>query len=135
VAGTLHVGTVQAGRALKPACGLCFIFLFSEYNQINANSKICTSLVESSLSSFCFCGFCFICMQVRILLLLATLTRTVSGRSRPMRVGFPTGTHRCRSSKVTHSLLGRRVCAYRERHHLYKTRIYLLKHLLELRLL
>jgi hypothetical protein len=37
--------TVLAGRALKPARGLCFIFLFSEYNQINANSKICTSFI------------------------------------------------------------------------------------------
>jgi hypothetical protein len=37
--------TVLASRALKPACGLCFIFLFSEYNQINANSKICTIFI------------------------------------------------------------------------------------------
>jgi hypothetical protein len=37
--------TVLAGHALKPARGLCFIFLFSEYNQINANSKICTSFI------------------------------------------------------------------------------------------
>jgi hypothetical protein len=27
----------------------------------------------------------------------ATLTRVVSGRSRPIRAGFPTGTHRHRS--------------------------------------
>jgi hypothetical protein len=32
-----------------------------------------------------------------------------------MRAGFPTGTHRCRSFKETHSLLGQRVCVYRER--------------------
>jgi hypothetical protein len=32
-----------------------------------------------------------------------------------MRAGFPTGTHRCRSSEEAHSLLGQRVCAYRER--------------------
>jgi hypothetical protein len=38
-----------------------------------------------------------------------------SGRSRPMRAGFPTGTHRCRSSEEAHSLLERRLCAYRER--------------------
>jgi hypothetical protein len=45
-------------------------------------------------------------------LLLSTMpTRAVSGRFRPMRVGFPTGTHRRRSSEGAHSLLGRRVCA------------------------
>jgi hypothetical protein len=32
-----------------------------------------------------------------------------------MRTRFPTGTHRYRSSKEAHSLLGRRLCAYRER--------------------
>jgi hypothetical protein len=32
-----------------------------------------------------------------------------------MRVGFPTGTRKCRSSEEVHSLLGRRVCAGRER--------------------
>jgi hypothetical protein len=32
-----------------------------------------------------------------------------------MRAGFPTGTHRCRSFEEAHSLLGQRVCAYRER--------------------
>jgi hypothetical protein len=53
---------------------------------------------------------------VRIFLLLsATPMRVGSGRSRPMRVGFPTETHRCRSSEEAHSLLGWRVCAYRER--------------------
>jgi hypothetical protein len=53
---------------------------------------------------------------VRIFLLLpATPTRVVSGRSRPRRAGFPTGTRRCRSSEEVHSLLGRRACAYRER--------------------
>jgi hypothetical protein len=35
----------SAGPPLDSACGLCFIFLFSEYNQINANSKICTSFI------------------------------------------------------------------------------------------
>jgi hypothetical protein len=40
------------------------------------------------------------------LLLAATLTRVVSGRSRPIRAGFPTGTHRRRSSDGAHSLLG-----------------------------
>jgi hypothetical protein len=35
----------QAGRAPKPARGLSFILLFSEFNQIYANSKICTSLI------------------------------------------------------------------------------------------
>jgi hypothetical protein len=32
-----------------------------------------------------------------------------------MRVGFPTETHRCRSSDEGHSSLGRGECAYRER--------------------
>jgi hypothetical protein len=39
-------------------------------------------------------------------LLLAMLTRAVSGRSRPMRVRFPTGTHRHRSSIGAHPLIG-----------------------------
>jgi hypothetical protein len=44
------------------------------------------SLVERSCSSFCFCGFCFIWVQVRIFLFLpATPTRAINGRSRPMR--------------------------------------------------
>jgi hypothetical protein len=47
-----------------------------------------------------------------------------------MRAGFPIGTRRCRSSEEAHSLLGQRVCAYRERQHFRKTLIYLLKHLL-----
>jgi hypothetical protein len=73
------------------------------------------SLAEHSRSSFALV-ILFICVQVRILLLLsATPTRAVSGRSRPKRAGFPTGTHRCRSSEEAHSLLGRRACAYRER--------------------
>jgi hypothetical protein len=53
---------------------------------------------------------------VRIFLLLSvTPMRDDSGRSRPMRAGFSTGTHRCRSSEEAHSLLGWRVSAYRER--------------------
>jgi hypothetical protein len=44
-------------------------------------------------------------------LLLVMPMRAVSGRSRLMGVGFPTGTRRCRSSYGDHSLLGRRVCA------------------------
>jgi hypothetical protein len=38
-----------------------------------------------------------------------------------MRAGFSTGTHRCRSSEEAHSLLGQRVCAYRERQLFLKT--------------
>jgi hypothetical protein len=49
------------------------------------------------------------------LCLLTMLTRVVSGRSRPMRAGFPTGTHRRRSSDGAHPLLGQRVGALRER--------------------
>jgi hypothetical protein len=41
--------------------------------------------------------------------------RVVSGRSRPIRVEFPTGTRRRRSSNGTQPILGRRVCALRER--------------------
>jgi hypothetical protein len=52
---------------------------------------------------------------VRIFLLPATLMRAVNGRSRPMRVGFPTRTRRCRSSKEAHALLWQRVYASRER--------------------
>jgi hypothetical protein len=37
-----------------------------------------------------------------------------------MRAGFPTGTHRCRLIEEAHSLLGRRDCAYRERHRFRK---------------
>jgi hypothetical protein len=88
------------------------------------------SLVERNRSSFCFYGFCSICVQVRILLFLpVTSTRAASGRSRLMRARFPSETRRCRSSEEAHSLLGRRVCAYRERQCFHKTLIYLLKHL------
>jgi hypothetical protein len=38
-----RVGIVRAGRAPKAAHGLSFIFLFSKFNQIYANSKIYTS--------------------------------------------------------------------------------------------
>jgi hypothetical protein len=37
-----------------------------------------------------------------------------------MRDVFPTGTHRCRSTEEAHFLLGRRECAYRERHRFRK---------------
>jgi hypothetical protein len=46
-----------------------------------------------------------------VFLLPTTPMRVVSGRSRPMRDGFPTGTHRRRSFEEAHSLIGRRVCA------------------------
>jgi hypothetical protein len=45
-------------------------------------------------------------LQVRIFLLSATPTSAVSGRFRPMKVGFPTRTHRCRLSEEAHALLG-----------------------------
>jgi hypothetical protein len=32
-----------------------------------------------------------------------------------MGAGFPTGTHRCRSSEEAHALLGQRVCSYLEK--------------------
>jgi hypothetical protein len=34
-----------AGPPLDSTRGLCFIFLFSKYNQINANSKFCTIFI------------------------------------------------------------------------------------------
>jgi hypothetical protein len=36
--------------------------------------------------------------------------RAISGRSRPMRPGFSTRTHRRRSSEEAHPPLGSRVC-------------------------
>jgi hypothetical protein len=79
------------------------------------------SLVERSRSSFCFLCFCFICVHVRIFLFLLVMpTRAVIGRARPMRAEFPTGTHRCRLIDEAHSLLGRRECAYHERHRFRK---------------
>jgi hypothetical protein len=63
---------------------------------------------------------------VKIFLFLpVTPVRIVSGWSSPMRAGFPTGTHRCRSSEEAHSLLGWKVWAYRERQHFHKTLMYL----------
>jgi hypothetical protein len=51
-------------------------------------------------------------VQVRIFFLLPVMSMMgVSGRSRPMRAGFPTVTHMLRSADDEHSLLGRRGCA------------------------
>jgi hypothetical protein len=48
-----------------------------------------------------------------------------------MRVGFPTGTRRCRSSEEAHSLLGRRVCVLIVRDECFhKNSDYPLKHIL-----
>jgi hypothetical protein len=48
-----------------------------------------------------------------------------------MRAGFPTGTHRCRSSKEAHSLLGQRVCVSDMRDERFcKNSDYPLKHIL-----
>jgi hypothetical protein len=61
---------------------------------------------------------------MRILLLLSVKpTRDVSGRSRPRRAGFPTGTRRYWSSEEADSLLWQRACAYRKRHAFTKTLI------------
>jgi hypothetical protein len=57
------------------------------------------------------------------LLLLTTSMRVVSGRFRSMRVGFPTGTRRCRSSEKAHSLLRWRVCLSWEMNAFTKTLI------------
>jgi hypothetical protein len=69
------------------------------------------SLVERSRSSFALFVF-LVSVHVRIFLLILSMPmRAVSGRSRPMRARFPTGTRRHRSSEEAHSLLGQRVCA------------------------
>jgi hypothetical protein len=52
-----------------------------------------------------------------------------------MRARNPTGTHRCRSTEKAHSLLGRRECAYRERHRLRKNSDISAEAYFELRLL
>jgi hypothetical protein len=52
-----------------------------------------------------------------------------------MRARFPTGTHRCRSTEEAHSLLGRRGCAYRERHRFRKNSDIFVEASFELRLL
>jgi hypothetical protein len=52
-----------------------------------------------------------------------------------MRAGFPTGTRRCRSIEEAHSLLGRRECAYHERHRFCKNSDILVEATFELRLL
>jgi hypothetical protein len=47
-----------------------------------------------------------VCVHVRIFLLLSVMSmRAVSGSSRLMRAGFPTGTRMHMSSKEVHSLL------------------------------
>jgi hypothetical protein len=66
-------------------------------------------LAEHSRSSCTFVSIS--CVQVRIFLLLTMPTRAVSERSRPMRAGFPTGTHMPRSVDEGHSLQGQRECA------------------------
>jgi hypothetical protein len=52
-----------------------------------------------------------------------------------MKAGFPVETRRCRSTEEAHSLLGRRECAYRERHHFRKNSDISVKASFELRLL
>jgi hypothetical protein len=69
--------------------------------------------------------YLFICVQVRIFLLPAMPMRVGSRRSRLMMAGFYTGTHRCRSFEEAHSLLGWRVCVYRERQTLLQNSNYL----------
>jgi hypothetical protein len=52
-----------------------------------------------------------------------------------MSDGFPTGTHRCRSTEEAHSLLGSRECAYHERHRFRKNSDISVEASFELRLL
>jgi hypothetical protein len=65
------------------------------------------SLAERSCSNFAL----VISLQCAGEDLQVMLMMTISGRSRPMRVGFPTGTRMRRSSNEGHSLVGRRACA------------------------
>jgi hypothetical protein len=62
-------------------------------------------LAGRSHSSFALVVSC-VCGGEDLLLVLVMPIRAVSERSRPMRVGFPTGTLRCRSSNEGHSSLG-----------------------------
>jgi hypothetical protein len=73
------------------------------------------SLVERSRSSLCCCCFNMHVNVRMFLLLLVTPMRVVSGRSRPMRARFPIETCRRKSLDGAHPLLGRMVCALRER--------------------
>jgi hypothetical protein len=68
------------------------------------------SLAKRHRSDFALVVSC-LCVVRIFLLLLAMPTSVVNGTSRPMRAGFTTGTHRCRSFEEAHSLLERRVCA------------------------
>jgi hypothetical protein len=65
------------------------------------------SLTERSRSSF---ALVVSCVQVRILLLSVMPMRAVSGKSKPMRGGLRTRTHRLVVADEGHSLLGRREC-------------------------
>jgi hypothetical protein len=72
------------------------------------------SLTERSHSSFALVIF-FLCAGEDLPPPSDNAEEAVSGRSKSMRTGFPTGTRRRRSSDEEHSLLGRRACAYDER--------------------
>jgi hypothetical protein len=52
-----------------------------------------------------------------------------------MRVGFPTGTRRCRSTEEAHTLLWQREYAYHERHRFRKNSDIYVEASFELRLL
>jgi hypothetical protein len=52
-----------------------------------------------------------------------------------MRAGYPTETRRCRSIEEAHSLLGRKECAYRERHRFRKNSVISVEAPFELHLL
>jgi hypothetical protein len=72
------------------------------------------SLVERSRSSFALVVSC-LCAGENLLPPSDSVDEgcqwEVQTDDRPMRAGFPTGTHRRRSSEEAHSLLGQRVCA------------------------
>jgi hypothetical protein len=68
------------------------------------------------------------------LLLPVMPTGAVSGRSGLTRAGFPTETHSHWSSEEAHFVLGRRVCALRERNRFRKNSVLSLEALFWLQL-
>jgi hypothetical protein len=113
------------------------IWIFATPSDMGDAYSLCSNVeVLFHHVHFCFLWFCFVCVQVRILLFLpVTPTRAISRRSRLVRAVFPTGTCRCRSIEEAHSLLGQREYAYHERHRFRKNSDISIEASFELRLL